>query len=1003
MKKSINLFKRSTILKEKSVFYTGFKGNILKSVLVMIFSAFFFSGYAQCVDIQNYDLAFEENDDCKLPQVDVNIVNINEGNKNWTVEILQIFIKYTGDVVIDEIRTRQYINDKITYYYESVPNTQEFVNFSNSSGSGIISIIAKVKTGFDRQTIESMKDLITIFFSQGSDSSVDFEFLYDDPNESHMEVYDESECYNWYPLKDGMAQDYDITRTFEFENVVSNYDFVFGEVDYCLPPQVDVKIDDIINSSLGVKNLEVYIKYIYNDNSFQINEDETLTSLNSLIDDNYEKIPGNENIVIFNPYGSTKTISIVAKLKEGGTEQTIDDIKDIITIFFEGDPNTTVNFSFFYGNGNPQSLMLLNDGVDCFLSYPNVANENINRQYTFQQPVENYDLAFGEVTKPVGEQCASNMVSAKVVSMDNPTWEINNLNVYIEYSGDLVIDEDLTKESLHKKIKENYVGLNSGDIVTFDNGMISINAYNPINPAKFSDFDELEDLLTVYFTGNPGEIVGFSFSNSNPKSMMNLYDVENEIDCITALPKEDIDNPNYNITIDDFEFEGVEVVGLISTMSNLERKGKCNTIDVEAMEDVDVSYYNMNKDPFVPYCVSTSDNAGIFGCNVAPDCIKRIVPEKEICDKCGLTEFDIQKIRDVIFGGSFDYAYQPFVADMNNNGIVTTLDIVYIARILLGLQPYTGYTDFKFIPADVFQNFQNVGNYSVHVPDYNPYIEFEDTPIYNSVQFFAFKSGDVVKDMDFVDEGCDHCFPTDCFGSGGGHGKLIQEHLITINTSENTNSLLLTGTTLGKDSFDLISTTIQVKPIGMKLDTLLLFDSDEEIPGYSYDKESGILKILWINKNSYTLNTSNTNNLFTMVFDKEDYSSEDLNLSLKENDKLNNCIKNNNIVYKTTLANDIGLRVIKNIDFNISPTIFDNELNINYACSSKSKMNFILYDYQGKVLLNIEKDIHKGNNIITIDNFNNIPCGMVFYKTVIDERVFTGKLIKIQNSIYTTK
>ena len=89
-------------------------------------------------------------------------------------------------------------------------------------------------------------------------------------------------------------------------------------------------------------------------------------------------------------------------------------------------------------------------------------------------------------------------------------------------------------------------------------------------------------------------------------------------------------------------------------------------------------------------------------------------------------------------------------------------------------------------------------------------------------------------------------------------------------------------------------------------------------------------------------------------------------------------------------------------EFNIFPTIFGDKLYIDYFCPDRERVKLELYDLRGRKLEQRDFDGAKGENSIVIDNLNSLPVGVVFYKVVIGDRIYSGKLIKSNKSSDTT-
>ncbi len=58
------------------------------------------------------------------------------------------------------------------------------------------------------------------------------------------------------------------------------------------------------------------------------------------------------------------------------------------------------------------------------------------------------------------------------------------------------------------------------------------------------------------------------------------------------------------------------------------------------------------------------------------------------------------------------------------------------------------------------------------------------------------------------------------------------------------------------------------------------------------------------------------------------------------------------------------------VEFKISPTIFDNQIKIDYFYPTKATGEMIFYDMQGRILTKREFKVNKGNNKIHIDGLH---------------------------------
>lgn len=96
---------------------------------------------------------------------------------------------------------------------------------------------------------------------------------------------------------------------------------------------------------------------------------------------------------------------------------------------------------------------------------------------------------------------------------------------------------------------------------------------------------------------------------------------------------------------------------------------------------------SMADSPNWELCTDVSTNSyGYYECEeLREDCDYKICVVGPEDDYCGIDEFDIDIIRDFILGNicPFDYEWQQFAADVDNNGQVTTGDVVHLENYLI--------------------------------------------------------------------------------------------------------------------------------------------------------------------------------------------------------------------------------------------------------------------------------------------------------------------------------
>lgn len=134
-----------------------------------------------------------------------------------------------------------------------------------------------------------------------------------------------------------------------------------------------------------------------------------------------------------------------------------------------------------------------------------------------------------------------------------------------------------------------------------------------------------------------------------------------------------------NINVDPYELNGNILIPPLFSCSG------GSSID-HGLPDREVTV-SMADSPNWDLCTDVSTNSyGYYECEeLREDCDYKICVVGPEDDYCGIDEFDIDIIRDFILGiiCPFDYKWQQFAADVDNNGQVTTGDVVHLENYLI--------------------------------------------------------------------------------------------------------------------------------------------------------------------------------------------------------------------------------------------------------------------------------------------------------------------------------
>ncbi|GEM_PF-5760288 len=174
----------------------------------------------------------------------------------------------------------------------------------------------------------------------------------------------------------------------------------------------------------------------------------------------------------------------------------------------------------------------------------------------------------------------------------------------------------------------------------------------------------------------------------------------------------------------------------------------------EGVEDVKVSFINLVSNGFPPPdCSATFENALHTG-SVEDECGRyhfcssceggyHIVPSKEDNPLCGVTTLDMVYITRHILGiALLDSPYKMIAADANDSHSISTLDLVVIQKlILLIYEDFPDNSSWRFV--DASYDFPDPSNpWSESFPE-SVYVDPYDASQHYSVDFVAVKIGDV--------------------------------------------------------------------------------------------------------------------------------------------------------------------------------------------------------------------------------------------------------------------
>ncbi|MEP6645851.1 MAG: T9SS type A sorting domain-containing protein, partial [Saprospiraceae bacterium] len=141
-------------------------------------------------------------------------------------------------------------------------------------------------------------------------------------------------------------------------------------------------------------------------------------------------------------------------------------------------------------------------------------------------------------------------------------------------------------------------------------------------------------------------------------------------------------------------------------------------------------------------CSTLTDEYGDYECNVVEDLDYRVEPVNDNDRLCGITELDFDIIHDFILGRHcLDYVWQLLAADVNQNGLVSTLDLVALQNAVL--ENPVDWPSWTFVPVDQYTEMDP--DLCEHdVPSYDRFIDVTNVEDdVTDLDFVGIKMGDV--------------------------------------------------------------------------------------------------------------------------------------------------------------------------------------------------------------------------------------------------------------------
>ncbi len=358
----------------------------------------------------------------------------------------------------------------------------------------------------------------------------------------------------------------------------------------------------------------------------------------------------------------------------------------------------------------------------------------------------------------------------------------------------------------------------------------------------------------------------------------------------------------------------------------------------------------------------------------------------------GITVTDILEIMaHILAKDTLDSEYEKIAADANNNGLITTMDIVFIQAVALGNLPGfdangTDNTSWNFVPANVV-----LGPTPLQQsPAYDDFISYDNvTTDQLDGDFIAVKTGDV-----------NGSAATDlCGGNLGNNG------------TENR----------AADKLTLRVVDRQIAP-GQEFNVEFKAKDFRDITGYQFTlefDENALTLVdllpgeLDVTKENFNMNTATEGQVPTMWFDVEGANLEDdavlftLTFKATANATLSDILSTTSAKVANQAVNREGADMEVELEFvgaddavfallQNNPNPFKNQTTIGFILPEASNATLTIMDVSGRVLKSIEGDYTKGYNEVTINRSELGAAGVLYYQLDTEDHTATRKMIVVE-------
>ena len=525
----------------------------------------------------------------------------------------------------------------------------------------------------------------------------------------------------------------------------------------------------------------------------------------------------------------------------------------------------------------------------------------------------------------------------------------------------------------------------------------SININHSTNPTKLSGIrgsGQYLDLsstatFTVFraiITGPPGQCLDVRFNPDDFRDIV-LGDLGSGINCPA-----DVLGPQIEVCI-----PSITISGLIESIPPLD----CDDNTNHGIPNVDVEFLDLQNNLAFLCDEPTGPGGEYQSCPLGVGGDYRVLPTKEDNLTCGVTTYDIALLRShLLETDCFTEAWQIIAGDMDQDGILSTVDIIYMRQLLLGIPLSIDFNSWRFVPTEIYDDINSSLPVTPPCSPLNIVPPFEGhRDVFNASEdvflqdFIGIKIGDVngtCEDCDGISEKSD--------GSEdrskniarawlqNDHGQVEKDKVVDLEMYLDAAEQIKGFNTI----LDVPADLFEVQGVYCDL------PSSHVSLDHRYDPATGLLYIVLLEKSGNGIPVQPDRPIVHLQLKAKAYlnglsgvisqvSHESIDQELVDIDSRPYTLQ---LGFRGSAHSHVARH-------SISPNPFTETLNISYFLEQPSKTVIRLYGTDGKTLGIYEHMGQRGENKFSIQHLSNMPKGLIFYDIRSGDQLLRGKLVHL--------